>query len=748
MSTRTYSAGIVTAYGSAVQGGYTGTYEQFSTALGQLADVLADLEGLAVNVTTLEEGASATASYSDGVITLGIPRGNTGNGIASAVLNADYTLTLTFTDGNSYTTPSIRGEVGAKGDKGNKGDKGDTGNGIASIAKTATAGLVDTYTITYTDGTTFSFEVTNGQDGEVTEESLAETLEDYAKIDGYYEEMTVGDAEQLVATQYVEDNVPYQFRTTGGSADVGNREYVDEIVGGTVAWNQHAENATDAWITSGACTKGTYDSDTRKMPATFTGSSGRLRLKLTTLTNHVYLTIAKVKSSVAGTASIEYLKGYLVGSKSVSADTETEIYALKQVTSTNDASDAQFYIVNESSYTLEVRDCNSFDLTQMFGSTIADYIYSLEQATAGAGVAWFKKLFPKDYYEYNAGELIHVNASEHKTVGFNTYNPTTGIAKLLGGNQYQITGTYTAVSYSTGETLTIDSDGYFTPSANGTLTVTGGNNTDTCVHLVWSGYRNGEYEEYSEHSYPLDDSLVLRGIPKLDASNNLYYDGDTYESDGTVTRKYGIVDLGTLTWYAGATGTSGIYRMRTPSLASLIKPSADNVCGNLICSKYKTDTANGSYLLRNSIAVGANGNIFVYDENYNTNTSASAFKTAMSGVYLVYELATPTTEEAEPYQQIQICDDFGTEEFVSTSIVPVGHNTRYPANLRDKLQHLPDLTSADGTYAIQQSGSQMSLVHLPSAIEELPDAPTTDGNYVLKATVTSGVATYEWGAVE
>lgn len=42
-----------------------------------------------------------------------------GNGIASAVLNADYTLTLTFTDGTSYTTPSIRGEKGEKGDKGN-----------------------------------------------------------------------------------------------------------------------------------------------------------------------------------------------------------------------------------------------------------------------------------------------------------------------------------------------------------------------------------------------------------------------------------------------------------------------------------------------------------------------------------------------------------------------------------------------------------------------------------------------------
>ena len=50
------------------------------------------------------------------------------------------------------------------------------------------------------------------------------------------------------------------------------------------------------------------------------------------------------------------------------------------------------------------------DLTAMFGSTIADYIYSLERNTAGAGVAWFRNLFPKDYYAYNAGETTCVSA--------------------------------------------------------------------------------------------------------------------------------------------------------------------------------------------------------------------------------------------------------------------------------------------------------------------------------------------------
>lgn len=46
-----------------------------------------------------------------------------------------------------------------------KGEAGDDGNGIVSITKTATSGLVDTYTITYTDGTTSTFTVTNGEDG-------------------------------------------------------------------------------------------------------------------------------------------------------------------------------------------------------------------------------------------------------------------------------------------------------------------------------------------------------------------------------------------------------------------------------------------------------------------------------------------------------------------------------------------------------------------------------------------------------
>lgn len=71
-----------------------------------------------------------------------------------------------FADGTSVTTPSITLPRGPKGDTGATGATGATGNGIASITKTGTSGLVDTYTILYTNGSTQTFTVTNGAQGE------------------------------------------------------------------------------------------------------------------------------------------------------------------------------------------------------------------------------------------------------------------------------------------------------------------------------------------------------------------------------------------------------------------------------------------------------------------------------------------------------------------------------------------------------------------------------------------------------
>ena len=110
-----------------------------------------------VTVTPITNGHRVTITDAEGVHTFDVLDGADGAGITNIVMNADYTLTITLSNGTSFTTPSIRGE---------QGEQGETGNGISSITKTATVGKVDTYTITYTDGTTTTFDVTNG---EVTE---------------------------------------------------------------------------------------------------------------------------------------------------------------------------------------------------------------------------------------------------------------------------------------------------------------------------------------------------------------------------------------------------------------------------------------------------------------------------------------------------------------------------------------------------------------------------------------------------
>ena len=55
----------------------------------------------------------------------------------------------------------VQGPQGPQGIQGIQGETGETGNGIATVTKTSTEGLVDTYTITFTNGNTTTFTVTN-----------------------------------------------------------------------------------------------------------------------------------------------------------------------------------------------------------------------------------------------------------------------------------------------------------------------------------------------------------------------------------------------------------------------------------------------------------------------------------------------------------------------------------------------------------------------------------------------------------
>lgn len=91
------------------------------------------------------------------------PQGEPGVGISSIAKTSTAglvdTYTVTYTDGDTDTFTVTNGQNGTNG------TDGTDGVGIASIAKTGTVGLVDYYTITYTDGDTQDFTITNGANG-------------------------------------------------------------------------------------------------------------------------------------------------------------------------------------------------------------------------------------------------------------------------------------------------------------------------------------------------------------------------------------------------------------------------------------------------------------------------------------------------------------------------------------------------------------------------------------------------------
>lgn len=95
------------------------------------------------------------------------PEGPQGVGIASTVLNADYTLTITLTNGNSYTTPSIRGAQGPAGQDGRDGvDGADGADGADGVGIASTVLNADyTLTITLTDGTSYTTSSIRGATG-------------------------------------------------------------------------------------------------------------------------------------------------------------------------------------------------------------------------------------------------------------------------------------------------------------------------------------------------------------------------------------------------------------------------------------------------------------------------------------------------------------------------------------------------------------------------------------------------------
>ena len=349
------------------------------------------------------------------------------------------------------------------------------------------------------------------------------------------------------------------------------------------------------------------------------------------------------------------------------------------------------------------------DLTTAFGSTIADYIYSLETATAGSGIAKLREWgFLRGYQAYNAGSIESVEVTGKVVRGFNQWDEewevggirtadgttvssnavrSTNYNAMIGGATYYTKSPsdmgvyvffygadYGYISYA--QTLNNAfvvplNAKYFKIQVTGAYGTT--YNNDICINL--SSSHNGEYEPYTEQTYDYGDD-TLNGIFKLDANNNLYAHGDVKTSDGVITRKYGVVDLGTLNYTKQAASGSALDRYNTTDLASVVSRSGGVAMLDLVCAKFVASSdVVYDRLINNAMCVLAStGTLYITASGY---ADASAFKQAMSGTYLVYRLQTPTTEQGDPFPSPQICYPDGTEEYTTSNGVPVGHETRY-----------------------------------------------------------------------
>lgn len=319
-----------------------------------------------------------------------------------------------------------------------------------------------------------------------------------------------------------------------------------------------------------------------------------------------------------------------------------------------------------------------FDLTAMFGS-------GNEPTT----VEEFEAMFPAAYYPYNAGEIVSAGVTEVVEQGRNLFdvekcaalglyygfeidtNKTLQIA-LKDGKTCPTNASF-GIAYTRGNTMAnwlITSQGVVetkTDSSKMTdstqiMVVCYPGNKETMqsiadafdIMLVGGIYKPDTmpaYAPFHRNEYPIPEAIkALPGYGWSAGTARNYVD---YENKRYV-QCVDSVDLGTLTWEKGESVS-----FKTHHLAGQKLTKSYSIAPNFICPKYSTKTQNESWGKTSITGISAtsnvNGYIYVNDTSYTDATAfATAFKQAMQGVTLYYELANPIVTDISDL----IPDDF------------------------------------------------------------------------------------------
>ena len=289
------------------------------------------------------------------------------------------------------------------------------------------------------------------------------------QVGGTYNSQAISDAFMADIADYIRqstvatesDRTPYLYRPTPNPSAILADE---KLIGGTIAYNQLVNNGdfsdgTTNWTRVDSQSVSISVSDgVLKITATGSGSQGVYAIVPDGIVGHAYLAVLQIKAETAG-----HQLGVAISQSSINTNTIVPIFesptswttiaGIRKVTT---ASQNRLRIALTTATAMAANDFFSLknviliDLTAMFGSTIADYLYTLESGTAGAGVAKLKEwgFLSKSYFPYNAGELMSVKTTGKKVTGKNL------LSGSLAGYYSQSTGVFTAnTSYASSEKI-------------------------------------------------------------------------------------------------------------------------------------------------------------------------------------------------------------------------------------------------------------------------------------------------------
>ena len=319
--------------------------------------------------------------------------------------------------------------------------------------------------------------------------------------------------------------------------------------------------------------------------------------------------------------------------------------------------------------TISVKNLMIFDLTAMFGS-------GNEPST----VEEFEKIFPAEYYPYNAGEIISAGTEEIVEQGKNLWdevwevgsiNSSTGdnegskeaiysknytpiipnstyIFAYAGSTKFENVKTRfydynkNYIGYGDKSGSTVYPNRTFIPPVNAfyvrfTLPPEYGNVYKNDIALIAGS--SGNYAPYHRNEYPIPEAI--RALPGYGWSAGTARNYVDYENKRYV-QCVNSVDLGTLDWEFNTTSAVGNH-FYAPAKHLNFKYLGvfGTTIYNALCSKYRTVARSSNVFVDKTLTIDGVtvvSQIQVKDTAY---PDATAFKQAMSGVMLYYELANP-----------------------------------------------------------------------------------------------------------